>query len=157
MTLPSRDPIIESLFPDLATEDSWYEVASPRDAEYNCHAFAMGDTTRRWAPIGASGEEGEDFFWPLPILENQADNFFALFESVGYEQCEHGEPEEGFEKLALFFDDWGRVTHTAFQRDGESHWVSKLGRSFDIRHDRVDAVGGHLYGWPEAYFSRPVF
>jgi hypothetical protein len=27
-----------------------YEVASPRDATYNCIAFAAGDTERKWDP-----------------------------------------------------------------------------------------------------------
>lgn len=156
MTPPSRDPTIESHFPNLVSGDSWYEIASPRDAQYNCHALAVGDTTRRWAPVRSSGEQEEDFFWPLQVSGSQVDDFFALYESLGYRQCEHGEPEKGFEKLALFVDDWGRVTHTAFRRDGEDVWVSKLGRSYDIKHNRVDAVGGHLYGWPDVYFSRPV-
>ena len=40
-----------------------YEVTSPRDATYNCIAFAAGDCgTRKWDP-NALLEPG--YYWPL--------------------------------------------------------------------------------------------
>lgn len=70
-------------------------------------AFAMGDTGKRWAP--RRGEAGEDSFWPFEPSGDHIDNFIAVFRSVGYQQCEHGEPEDGLDKVALFVNEWGRV------------------------------------------------
>ena len=152
MSPPSRESTIEELFPRLASGHSWYEIASPPDGRYNCVAFAVGDTTRKWWPIkgGAAG-----FYWPFEPTGDQIGDFLTLFESEGYVRCEHGESEDGLIKVAIFLNDWGAVKHIAFQPTAADHWLSKLGESYDIKHEKVDAVGGSLYGWPCIYLSRP--
>ena len=154
MSLPSRDDAIETLFPEFASGYSWYEIASFPDSRYNCMAFAMGDTRKRWSPTKDSNE-GE-VYWPLELMDDHVANFLAVFELEGYQQCEHGEPEDGFDKVALFINEWGDVSHVAFQPGGTDHWLSKLGKWHDIRHEKVDAVSGRLYGWPDVFLSRPA-
>ena len=154
MTLPSRDETIETLFPRLASGLSWYEIASPPDSRYNCMAFAVGDTGKHWTPM--KGESQEVGYWPFEPMEDHLANFLAVFESEGYRQCEHGEPEGGFDKVALFVNDWGLVDHVAFQPGGADHWLSKLGEGYDIKHEKVDAVSGSLYGWPGVFLRRPT-
>lgn len=151
MFLPSRDYAIEAQFPRLASGYSWYEIASPPDKNYNCMAFAMGDVGRRWAPRrGGTGE-----YWPFEPLDDHIGNFVAVFRSEGFHRCEHGQPENGFDKVALFVNDWGLVVHIAFQPGGTDCWLSKLGEMYDIKHEKVDAVGGSMYGWPAIYLSHP--
>lgn len=154
MSLPSRDDTIEALFPELASGYSWYEIASPPDSKYNCMAFAVGDTGQKWSP--EKGDTDEEFYWPFDPFDDHAANFLAVFEARGYERCDHGEPEGGFEKVALFTNEWGLVSHVAFQPGGSDYWLSKLGEWYDIRHEKVDAVSGPLYGWPEIYLRRPA-
>ncbi|MXX01849.1 MAG: hypothetical protein F4Z79_09590 [Acidimicrobiia bacterium] len=116
-------------------------------------AFAVGDTGRKWSPIAADTEE--EVYWPFASSDDHVANFLTVFESEGYRRCEHGETEDGLEKVALFVTDWGLVGHVAFQPGGTGHWLSKLGKWYDIRHEKVDAVGCSLYGWPEVFLSRP--
>lgn len=153
MSLPSRDGTIEAWLPRLASGYSWCEIASPPDPRYNCMAFAMGDTTKRWAPT--KGETAEHSYWPFEPLEDHLSNFLAVFESEGYRQCEHEKPEEGLDKVAIFLNDWGLVAHVAFQPAGADYWLSKLCEGYDIKHEKVDAVSGSLYGWPDIFLSRP--
>lgn len=60
-----RDPLqaareIEALFPQLAA--SGYEIKSKFDTQYNCIAFAAGDTTRWWWPDQYTLD-----YWPPPV------------------------------------------------------------------------------------------
>ena len=91
---------------------------------------------------------------PLKPSEGQIGDFLTVFESEGYQRCEHGEPEDGLDKADIFLNDWGAMKHIAFQPRGADHWLSKLGEWYDIKHEKVDAVGGSLYGWPDIYLSR---
>ena len=154
MSLPSRDDAIETLFPEFVSGYSWYEIASPPDDRYNCMAFAVGDTTQKWSPIKGDNERG--FYWPFEPMDDHFANCMAVFKLEGYKQCDHGAPEDGFDKVALFISDWGDVSHVAFQPEGTDHWLSKLGEWYDIRHEKVDAVSGSLYGWPGIFLSRPA-
>ena len=154
MSLPSRDDAIETLFPEFASGYSWYEIASAPDNRYNCMAFAVGDAGQKWSPI--KGDNEEEVYWHLEPLGDYVANFPAVFEAEGYRRCDHGEPEDGLSKVALFINDWGLVSHVAFQPGGIDHWLSKLGKGYDIKHEKVDAVSGSLYGWPEVFLSRPA-
>ena len=154
MSLPSRDDTMETLFPEFASGCSWYEIASPPDSRYNCMAFAVEDTGQKWSPIKGGNERG--FYWPLEPSDDHVANFLAVFKLEGYRRCDHGEPEDGFDKAALFINEWGDVSHVAFQPEGIGYWLSKLGKWYDIKHEKVDAVSGSLYGWPEVFLSRPA-
>jgi hypothetical protein len=52
-----RDPDLESDFPGLS--DGNYEIKSPRDPQYNCVAFAIGDTANWWYDAYVRG-----YYWP---------------------------------------------------------------------------------------------
>jgi len=79
--------------------------------------------------------------------------FVQLFQSLGYEQCSHGELEPGFEKVSIFaLND--RPTHAARQlRDGR--WTSKLGRDVDITHV-PRGLEGSTYGKVAVYLKREI-
>src|SRR5579859_4156473 len=80
---------LESIFKRLNERN--HTLTSPRTPEYNCIAFAAGETHRWWWPIGA--------YWPdnLPRLES-VDGFVLAFETLGYVVCESGNLESGFER-----------------------------------------------------------
>lgn len=71
----------------------------------------------------------------------------------GFEQCDSGEAEEGYEKVAIYArnDFW---KHAALlRRDGK--WVSKLGEDEDIEHDAPDTLEGGTYGTVHCFMKRP--
>lgn len=140
--------IIESDFPRLL-ETGAYEHRSPENLNYNCIAFAAGETHRFWWPGGYPGT-----FWPQGVAhEETIDAFVSAFESIGYSVCPDGRPEPGFEKVVLFAKN-GVPEHAARQEVGTTMWLSKLGESYDIAHRNVDDVGGKLYGDPVCYLRR---
>jgi hypothetical protein len=118
--------------------------------EYNCIAFAVGDTTRRWWP------NNDDSYWPpgAPDEETIA-AFIAAYGALGYSQCDNGDLEIGFEKIAIYADAAGVPTHSAHQlRDGK--WESKLGMCVDIQHDSLFELTGERYGNVACYLKRPL-
>ena len=76
--------------------------------------------------------------------ERTRDAFVAMFASLGYAVCEGEDPEEGYERIALFADGDGRPTHAARQLSN-GRWSSKLGKAEDIEHGLHD-LEGMLYG-----------
>jgi hypothetical protein len=146
----------ESVFPQLADAD--YEVTSEetidaKAVDYNCIAYAAGDMSRKWdcpvIPIPG-------YYWPPNA--RRGDDIGALisaFQAIGYEVCSEQEPEDGYEKVALFADDGGLWRHAAKQIEG-GQWSSKLGRWEDIRHADVDAVWCEEYGKAACYMRRKV-
>jgi len=65
----------------------------------------------------------------------------ALFATLGYEDCDGEEFEDGFEKIVIFADANGTPTHVARQVASGS-WTSKLGPLEDIRHSLRGLLGG---------------
>lgn len=54
------------------------------------------------------------------------DAFIQAFQSIGYEVCASDNLEAGFQKLAIYADYTGKLTHAARQLlNGK--WTSKLG------------------------------
>jgi hypothetical protein len=140
---------LEEVFPGLARGD--YQVTSPRDSDYNCIAWAAGDTRNWWWP----GQDVTKEYWPPGVpRERTRDAFVALFASLGYSMCSDADLESGQEKIALFSDAAGRPTHAARQlRSGR--WTSKLGPSEDIEHGLHDLEGA-LYGSVVLIMKRSV-
>lgn len=125
------------------------DVTSDDDPQYNCVAFAAGVTTRKWWPMFHP-----DFYWPpeAPRI-NTISSFVKAFETIGYQECDSGTYEEGFEKVAFYARD-GVPTHAARQI-GHNKWKSKLGNWYDIEHD-PDAVSSGEYGKVVKYMKRKV-
>src|ERR1051325_6806511 len=97
--LPQKLPkASEKHFPNLTD----YVVASPKDAAYNCVAFAAGDTARKW-DSGMLPQPG--YYWPPGVLANDTGDVESLkraFAQLGYEPCDSGDLEPGFDKVALY-------------------------------------------------------
>ncbi len=107
-----------------------YEITSPRSLQYNCIAWAAKDEDRWWwpAPPGTS-------YWPEGVpREVTLDAFIQAFNTLGYQPCEDTQYQQGFEKVAIFVNDNGIPTHVARQLNN-GKWTSKLGRSYDIKHN----------------------
>jgi hypothetical protein len=138
---------IEKDFPNL--NNSGYKITSPATIDYNCIAWAAGDTERFWWPdplnIG---------YWPPEAPRSVTlDAFVNAFETLGYVVCDSTKYENGFEKIALYVDSSGEPTHAARQIDFD-HWTSKLGSIEDIEHS-FDGVTGSLYGSVAVIMKRP--
>lgn len=128
-------PFHEALFPYLAEEG--YEVKSCRtpDKRYNCVAFAADSEIKYWWP-----DEDYDGYWPPKAKrEESIEGFITAYETLGYELCEDGSLESGYEKVAIYVAG-SRPTHAAKQcRDGK--WKSKLGcYGEDIEHNTLRAL-----------------
>lgn len=139
-------------FPNLDSQN--HLITSPPTNRYNCIAWAAGCNNQWWWP----SDEG---FWPPGVCrEESLPEFLAAFETLGYEECEDGAPETGYEKVALFArHDAERdslvPTHAARQLDG-GWWTSKLGPLEDIAHREVEDVSGTVYGEPVRFMRRPM-
>jgi hypothetical protein len=118
-----------------------YYWTSPATADYNCIAWAAGDTGRKWWPIGR-------VYWPKGAPRHEAlPAFAAAFATLGYAPCDSTDLEPGYEKVAIFTKS-NAPTHAARQLVSGPHqglWTSKLGDDIDVAH-RLPAVGGTLYG-----------
>ena len=133
---------IESRFPRLAG-GSTYTLTSPIDEDYNCIAFAAGDLTRWWWP---NGPFPGGVYWPDGVPQEETLAAFMLaMGTAGFEPCDNGESEDGYEKIAIFAKS-GTPTHAARQLVGSGTWTSKLGKGYDIIHESLDGVAGTRYG-----------
>jgi len=122
-------------------------VTSPRSVQYNCIAWALGKIDRWWWPHS-------DTYWPSICPEEETiPAFEAVFRVFGYEPCEDGRIERGYEKIALYAKgNWPK--HAARQlRNGR--WTSKCGKNVDIEH-RPEELEGEKYGQVVKYFRRQV-
>lgn len=125
------------------------DVTSGIDAQYNCIAFAAGITNQKWWPTFQP-----DFYWPRNAPKvNSLNSFLVAFADLGYEECDNGDYESGYEKVAFYARN-GVPTHAARQV-GRDKWQSKLGNWYDIEHTK-DAVSSGDYGKIEKYMRRKV-
>src|SRR5262245_55933835 len=122
-------PDHEAPFPNLRKED--YHVTSEADPDYNCIAHAAGRSDAPWWPV----EEGtEGVFWPEGVpREETLECFIRAFGTEGYEPCDSPDPEESFDKIALYIGVDGIPSHAARQL-ASGAWSSKLGDWEDIEH-----------------------
>ncbi len=139
-------------------KDGEFVPTSRPDSDYNCVAWAAGETVRNWWP---EKDVRAKRYWPKGIARVASEeNFAAAFRTLGYSRCESADLEPSYEKVAHFvssvakpFDPVGTPTHMAIQLpDGK--WSSKLGISEDISHDKLDAIGGWEYGKVKQIYKR---
>jgi hypothetical protein len=146
---------IEGNFPRLLAGAA-YDERSPIDFDYNCIAFAAGETHRFWWPPPPAPLSGGSYWPPGVAAEETLAAFVAAFESLGYDVCADGSFESAVEKVAIYAKN-GVPTHAARQSVAEGKWLSKLGRAYDIAHDDPDGVGGEPgYGDVVVYMQRPI-
>ncbi|MCK4541633.1 MAG: hypothetical protein KAU17_05280 [Spirochaetales bacterium] len=137
---------MEAFFPML--QSSAYKLTSPATMEYNCIAWAAGDTETWWWP-----DPFDQYFWPSGILrEETIDAFIMAFEFLGYSICGDANYETGYEKVAIYAKPGGTPTHAARQIDSEK-WTSKIGQLEDIEHG-INSLSGTMYGEPVVYMKR---
>ncbi|MFO0969062.1 MAG: hypothetical protein U0793_26205 [Gemmataceae bacterium] len=131
---------LEAIFPGL--RDTVFHVTSPATGDYNCIAWAVGETTRWWWPDADT--DNDALYWPAGVeLETTLAAFATAFSGRGYSSGTSEAFEPGVEKIALFAKD-GIPTHAARQLPN-GRWTSKLGRAEDVEHD-LHALSGELYG-----------
>jgi len=139
----------ESAFPMLVI--SGYEVRSDATPQYNCIAHTANDHTRKWdcPPVG-------DYYWPPGAAQgNGIEALISAYATLGYVVCESGDPEVGFEKIAIYADSNGDWTHAA-RLCKNGHWSSKLGNWEDIEHAALDALEHADYGSVVRFMRRPL-
>ena len=145
---------ISAQFPGLRD----YSIDAPSTYNYNCAAWAMGDTARWWWPGAKTGNQ----FWPEGVYSEHSralESFDDLFvnnlgaTAIEAELDEDGLPkqmkpedaalENGFVKIALM--GFGqRATHLVRQ-ESDGSWSSKLGANPRITHDLFEMEEGQ-YG-----------
>jgi len=124
------------------------KFTSPKTKRYNCMAWAAGETNRNWDP--APG-----YYWPSGIPDDSSPaSGIAAFSTLGYEECGNdGSLEEGVEKIALYVDSDGDMSHAARQLS-DGTWTSKIGDLQDISHDSPDLLIGGEYGEIHTFMKR---
>jgi hypothetical protein len=120
-------------------------------AYYNCVAYAVGDFKRKWWPGDYPPFWSVDY-WPDEVPKDETLEAFVLaLATVRYEMSNDGNPELGFEKVAIYALG-GVVKHAALQQQNGA-WRSKLGSAEDIEHT-LDGLEGPTYGKVVAFLKR---
>jgi hypothetical protein len=133
-------------FPILSEDPSCFSVTSEDSKMYNCIAYAMGEEHQPWWP----GEYGH--YWPKDCPgEPSIEAFDCAFATKGYATCESGEPQSGYQKVALYAQ--GDLPKHAAKQLPNGRWSSKLGRNVDIEHNLSD-IEGPCYGKVIKFFAR---
>jgi hypothetical protein len=137
---------LEVAFPNL--QGTGYDITSPATPDYNCIAWAAGDTARWWWP------NPWFYYWPQgsPLEETLA-AFVQAFATLGFIPCDDDTVEPGFEKIAIYVNSQGKPTHAARQLHN-GRWSSKLGREVDIEHSLVGLTNSE-YGSVAQILKRP--
>ena len=140
---------IDDYLPHLAAEG--YQVTSEPNDDYNCIAYAAGETDRWWSHI-----TGADYFWPEHASHTPSiQSLIEAFAGLGYELCADGGNEPGLSKIALYADWQGDWTHAAVQLP-DGGWSSKLGLYEDIRHRAPESLDADSYGDVHCFMRRPL-
>ncbi len=145
---------------DEERETSWpnlkkntFEITSEDTPKYNCITWALDPNLNRWiAPIEKKG-----YYWPsdLPPIST-IENYIKLCKKFGYEICENGSFERGFEKIAIYFKEANLETiHIARQRK-DGTWTSKLGDYEDIKHNSYRDLENGDYGNVQYYLKKVI-
>lgn len=138
---------LEQAFPRLAKEG--YRITSPIDSRYNCMAWAIEKMDLVFWP-----DTWNLFAWPDNVnREEGLQTFISFFQKLSYQICDNENVEEGFEKVALYADEYGRGSHAARQlKNGK--WTSKLGPDEDIEHNTLTGLEGAKLGKVVQVFKR---
>lgn len=138
---------IEKIFPNLLVHG--YSITSPLTTEYNCIAWAAGDTEAWWEP-----DPLYLYFWPDGIpREYSLDAYVYAYETVGYTVCQRPELADCCEKVAIYVNPNGKPTHAARQLNN-GRWTSKLGKLEDIEHNTLEGLYGQTYGAVAVFMKR---
>ena len=126
-----------------------YRQTSPAATAYNCFAWAVGETHRRWDPTRRRTDRN---YWPVESRSTELRDAIAAFKAIGFREVDHRQPTAGSQTIALYAAG-GHVTHAARLLEN-GHWTSKLGEDIDIEHESLEALAGGLYGEPAVTLER---
>lgn len=143
MAIAPKDRL-ERLFPSL--KSAAYRITSPKAKRYNCAAWANGVATRWWEALPG-------YYWPDGVpRDGTVESYVTLFSLCGFDPCDDGFLEEGFEKIAVYGSEYS-FRHVARQLpDGK--WTSTLGALEHIEHDSLDGLAGEEYGHVMRFLKR---
>lgn len=139
---------LERDYPNLKL--TGYEVTSSDTIDYNCVAWAMGETDTWWWPI----PEHESYWLPHVPRQETLEAFIQLFNKVGYEICLTPIYENNFQKIAIYVLN-EKPTHVARQLNN-GKWTSKLGSNEDIIHHELQGLEGEKYGKVTIIMKRKI-
>jgi hypothetical protein len=85
------------------------------------------------------------FYWPPGAIRGQSiDALVSAYETLGYEICSGADLEDGYEKVALYVNQFGSWEHIAKQE--EDGWLSSKLRNLEyIRYPTALAVSSADY------------
>ena len=124
-----------------------YEPRSDEDFNYNCLAFALGDTSNWWEPPGQFG-----FYWPPGLPDDlSVGTAIRIIKLHGFVRDLEPNIAPEADAIAIYAngDEW---THFAKFHNGV--WLSKLGIDHDIEHSSLEVLEGDLYGKAVRILSR---
>jgi hypothetical protein len=140
-----RDHDLEQDCPGLL--QAAYTITSPRDPQYNCIAYAIGDLTHFWDDVGLAG-----YYWPPGVAGADTITGWArIFELHGYTETKDRSLELEYEKIAIYVSPDG-PEHVARQK-ASGIWTSKMGRGVDMEHT-LESIEGNFYGKVEKIMKR---
>ncbi len=125
---------IEEYFPAIKGR---FEITSEPDEEYNCIAWSVNDTKQWWWPTPPGQKKWPGKYWP-PGIPHDETLAFGICSDRGFE------PE--YDKIAIYADLNGVVTHAARWWQEDRGWSSKLGEENDICHHVLESLEGPAYG-----------
>ena len=135
---------IGALFPSLGPD---FDITSPTDEEYNCIAWSINDTRQWWWPTPPGQRRWPGKYWPPGVPhEETLEAFTLVYKSLGFQSCDERGFEAGFDKIAIYADSIGTVTHAARWWVEDKGWSSKPGEENDIRHHSLQSIEGTSYG-----------
>jgi len=119
---------------------------SPKNPFYNCIGWAAALKTDEWWQHDVG-------IWPAGAERTpEMRGLVQAFLCIGFEKCDHGDLEDGYEKVALYRGRNGKWSHASRQwPDGT--WTSKLGSLWDADHDDPVSLV-HYYGMIHCYMRR---
>lgn len=143
----SAESTFSRYFPLLRPNNCVGDVSDATIA-YNCFAWAASDNTQRWDP-----DPWFQYYWPDNVpREYTIPAFQQAYGVLGYEQCDNGNLEQGFEKIAIYSLQ-GAPTHAARQLEN-GYWATKFGSLEDITHIDLTCLNGPLYGTARYFMKR---
>lgn len=148
----TKEDILDS-FPSM---DSRFSITSPDDEEYNCIAWSVNDTKQWWWPTPKGQSRWPGKYWPPGVdHEETLPAFTAAYKLFSFAVCDNKEFEDGYDKVAIYVDQDGKVTHAARWWKDDLGWSSKLGEANDICHHLLEAIEGESYGAVAQIMKRP--
>lgn len=87
-------------FPKLTDEN--HSITSPSTDNYNCIAWAY-EVSNKWMWPGYP-----DCYWPSDVAGvDELRTLIQLYLDAGYEECDNGQREDGFKKVAIYVNQEG--------------------------------------------------